>query len=108
MSASASQHWLKRSGSLTVKVKKSRLEISAQVYLNKADIETLIGLNPHQARRLYSAADQIDRNYFETFRPEPKKVRTTVVCKLAGVNLKLLQMQIKNAAAVEEHTANSK
>lgn len=88
-----------------MKRKKSRLEISAQVYLNKADIETLIGLNPHQARRLYSAADQIDRDYFETFRPEPKKVRTSTVCRLAGINLKQLQMQIKNADAVPEQSA---
>lgn len=88
-----------------MKRKKSRLEISAQVYLNKADIETLIGLNPHQARRLYSAADQIDRDYFDTFRPEPKKVRTSTVCRLAGINLKQLQMQIKNADAVPEQSA---
>lgn len=88
-----------------MKRKKSRLEISAQAYLNKADIETLIGLNPHQARRLYSAADQIDRDYFETFRPEPRKVRTSTVCRLAGINLKQLQMQIKNADALAQQSA---
>lgn len=79
-----------------MKRKRSRLEVSQQVYLNTTDISDLLLISMGNARRLYQAADRIDREHFKQFRSEPRKVRTTVVCKLAGVNLDQLQRQIKN------------
>ena len=76
------------------------------VYLNRTDIAVLLGIGDQKAGRLYKAADKIDAEQLASFRIEPHKVRTTTVCKLAGVNLKLLQMQIKNADAVPEQSAS--
>ena len=87
-----------------MKKKKSRYEISQQVFLNATDIMVLLALtNYRTAKRLYDAADQIDNKL--AFRAEPKKVRTTTVCKLAGVNLMQLQTQLKKADAVQEQSA---
>lgn len=89
-----------------MKKKKTRYETSQQVYLNTTDIMVLLALtNYRTAKRLYDAADQIDNKL--TFRAEPKKVRTTTVCKLAGVNLLQLQMQLKKADALAQQSANN-
>lgn len=87
-----------------MKKKKSRFETSQQVFLNATDIMVLLALtNYRTAKRLYDAADQIDNRL--AFRAEPKKVRTTTVCKLAGVNLLQLQTQLKKADGVADQSA---
>ena len=79
-----------------MKRKKSRIEVSRQVYLNIADIMTLFQLDYYKGKRLYDAANQIDSEELSSFRIEPRKVRIQTVCKLADVNLDKLQKQIKN------------
>lgn len=90
-----------------MKKKKTRYETSQQVFLNATDIMVLLALtNYRTAKRLYDAADQIDSKL--AFRAETKKVRTTTVCKLAGVNLLQLQTQLKKADGVGDQSAEKR
>lgn len=87
-----------------MKKKKTPYEASLKVYWTVTDIMNVLGLtNYRTAKRLYDAADQIDSQ--QEFRAEPKKVRRTVVCKLAQIDLRQRQRELKEAEAVEEHTA---
>lgn len=78
-----------------MKRKKSRIEVSQQVYLNTTDIMTLLKLDYYKAKRMYDAADRIDQEELSSFRIEPRKVRTETVCSLAQIDLRKLQRQIK-------------
>ena len=79
-----------------MKRKRSRLEVSRQVYLNVTDIKDLLQISPYQARRVFQKADEIDAAELSTFRIEPRKVRTETVCKLAQISISKLQAQIKS------------
>jgi hypothetical protein len=79
-----------------MKRKRSRLEVSRQVYLNVTDIKDLLQISPYQARRVFQKADEIDAAELSAFRIEPRKVRTKTVCKLAQIKITELQAQIKS------------
>ena len=87
-------------------MKKSRLEILYQVFLNKSDIATLLQISRPVADRIYNEADRIHRIELK-FRAYPNKVRINSVLKASGTNWNLLLKQIKNADAVPEQSAET-
>lgn len=86
-----------------MKKKKTPYEASLKVFWNVTDIMDVLGMHYRIAKRLFEAADKIDSQ--QEFRAEPKKVRRTVVCKLAQIDLRQRQRELKEAEAVQEHTA---
>lgn len=86
-----------------MKKKKTPYEASLRVFWTITDIMDVLGMHYRIAKRLFEAADKIDSQ--QEFRAEPKKVRRTVVCKLAQIDLRQRQRELKEAEAVQEHTA---
>lgn len=81
---------------VTMQRTKTRAECLKLSYLNKSDISNLLKVSQYKAKRIYDAADQIDRQL--TFRAEPAKVRMRSVLKVAGIDYSLLSRQIKDNA----------
>lgn len=76
---------------------KTREQILEQVYLTQNDIRLLLKVGYKHADKLYGFANEIDSEELGKYRIEPRKVRITSVCKVAGVSLNTLQKQIKSA-----------
>lgn len=81
---------------------KSREEILAQPYLTKADIKKLLQIGYGSSVRVYKAAERLDIEQLREYRIEPRKVRITSVCKVAGISLNTLQKQIKSAVQQDQ------
>ena len=77
---------------------KTREELLTEAYLNKAEIQRLFSLNRSVTSAVFNVAHQTDLN--ELGRPRMfyygKKVRTTTVAKILGVNLNQFAKQIKS------------
>lgn len=87
--------------------KKSRTELLGTVYLNISEIAILLDVPKAVARKIYVKSQAIDREQLGDFWVYENKVRIGSVTKVSGISLQTLERQIKNAAAVPEHTANT-
>lgn len=86
---------------------KDRIQILAsETYLNRSDIKVMIQCSRSVANRIYAEADRIDSEELK-FRAYTTKVRKVSVEKAAGVSCVKILKELKNAAAVPEHTAQS-
>jgi len=86
-----------------MKKKKTPYEASLKVFWTITDIMDVLGMHYRIAKRLFEAADKIDSQ--QEFRAEPNKVRRTVVCKLAQIDLRQRQRELKEAEGL--HTTSA-
>lgn len=79
------------------RVKYSRRECLAKTDLNRTEIATLFRISRSNACRLFDEAEKLDiRDY--AYRIDDTRVKTSTVCKLTGVTINQLRIQI----AIEE------
>lgn len=71
---------------------KTRQEIIAQYYVNRKDIQTLLGIPRAKASELFELVDREERK--KTFRAHENKVPLADVLKTAGVGYAFLARQI--------------
>ena len=81
-------------------IPKDRQALLAELYLNKADIQRLFGVNQKIARDIYNMAEEIDMK--EPWRVYDYKVRLTSCCKVTGITLNTLRKQIKSAQELSD------
>ena len=79
------------------RVKYSRRECLAKTELNITEIATLFRISRSKATRVYKIAEKLDIQDYE-YRIDDTRVKTSTACKVTGVTLKQLRMQV----AIEE------
>ena len=87
---------------------KTREELLSTSYLNATEIARLLDLPYRQANKVFKLSQKVDQEQLKGLLCYDNKVRFKTVLKVSGTDLNVLIRQIKNAPAVEEHSAISK
>ncbi len=87
---------------------KTREQLLGESYLTITDIQVLLAISKPKARKIWLWAIKRDREELGDYLIYENKARIETVMSVSGKNFNLLTKQIKNAAAVGEHTAISK
>ena len=79
------------------RVNYSRRQCLARTELNKTEIATLFRVSKSKANKIFEICDKLDDEY--PYRIDKTRVKTSTACKVVGVTMKQLLMQI----AIEEN-----